>query len=197
MQADLYAPLFRFLESLIAAKIPEDEQKNIINIFKPIRLNKKELFIKEGDIPTALAFNVSGLLRCYYIDTKSNDVTKYFYFEGSIISYSGLLLKKASKYYIEALEDCVLLYVDYRSFELLTQDSFFWLKIIKTMQQHALIYKEERESSFLLETASERYVNLLHRYPYIEQRINLGHIASYLGISQVSLSRIRGKLRKI
>lgn len=197
MKISWYESLFNSMEELMSTTIPEEEQRTAMDIFKPARLSKKELFLKEGDIPNKLAYNVSGLLRCYYVDGKCNDVTKYFCFEGSVISYSALLLRQQSHYYIEALEYCLLLCADYRSFEQLTNDSLFWLKLIKKIQEQALIYKEERERSFQLETASERYVHLLRRHPHIEERINLGYIASYLGISQVSLSRIRSKLNKL
>jgi cAMP-binding proteins - catabolite gene activator and regulatory subunit of cAMP-dependent protein kinases len=197
MNLSWYESLFHYMALLTSTTIPEEEKNKAMDIFKPTRLYKKDLFLKEGDFPSKLAFNVSGLLRCYYVDRKSNDVTKYFCLEGSIISYSALLLGQESNYYIEALEDCVLLCTDYRSFEQMTNESLFWLKVIKKIQEQALIYKEERESSFLLESASERYVHLLQRHPQIEERINLGYIASYLGISQVSLSRIRSKLKKL
>ncbi|MEN6349758.1 MAG: Crp/Fnr family transcriptional regulator [Syntrophomonas sp.] len=192
-----YEYLFEYIANLINTKVPEEEKKEIIKIFKPRKLNKKDLFIKEGDIPDCIAFNVSGLLRCYYIDINGNDVTKYFCFEGSMLSYLGLVLRKESKYYIEALEDCLLLCADYNPFENLINNSYFALKIIKTFLEQTLIYKEERESSFLLENATERYINLINAFPDIEERINLGYIASYLGVSQVSLSRIRKKLNKI
>ncbi|MBY9081803.1 Crp/Fnr family transcriptional regulator [Paenibacillus sp. HN-1] len=197
MKNSWYDSLFHTMEALMSTTVPEAEKRNAMDIFKPVRLSKKEFFLKEGDIPHKLAYNVSGLLRCYYVDGKSNDVTKYFCFEGSVISYSALLLGQESHYYIEALEDCLLLCADYRSFQQMTSESLFWLQLIAKLQEQSLIYKEERESSFQLETASERYVHLLRRHPHIEERINLGHIASYLGISQVSLSRIRSKLKKL
>lgn len=197
MEANYYEIIFEYIENLINAKIPEKEKGEILKIFKPRKLSKKDLFIKEGDIPDCIAINVSGLLRCFYIDINGNDVTKYFCFEGSILSYLGLVLRKESKYYIEALEDCLLLCADYDSFEKLINNNYFALKIIKTFLEQTLIYKEERESSFLLENTTERYIDLINAFPNIEQRINLGYIASYLGVSQVSLSRIRKKLNKI
>lgn len=189
-----YEILYKYIENFINAEIPEEEKKKIARLFKPRKLNKKELFIREGDIPDCIAFNVVGALRCYYIDSSGNDVTKYFCFEGSILSYLGFVLKKESKYYIEALEDCILLYANYDDFENLINNSYFTLKVTKRFLEQILIYKEERESSFLLENATERYRNLIHAIPDIEQRVNLGYIASYLGITQVSLSRIRKKI---
>lgn len=197
MDTNYYEMLFDHIENFIHEKVPEKEKEEIIRIFNLRKLKKKDLFIREGDIPDCIAFNVSGLLRCYYVDSNGNDATKYFCFEGSILSYLGLVFRNESKYYIEALEDCVLLYTDYGSFENLINNSYFALKIIKMFLEQTLLYKEERESSFLLENATERYTNLINTFPEIEQRVNLGYIASYLGVSQVSLSRIRKKMNRI
>ncbi|MDP4094989.1 MAG: Crp/Fnr family transcriptional regulator [Bacillota bacterium] len=197
MELNYFASFFKIIEDLIDDKIPEEEQVKVMKIFKPKMLKKKEMFLKAGDIPDCIAFNISGLLRCFYIDIKGNDVTKYFCFEDSIISYLGLIKKSESKYYIEAIEDCLLLCTDYSSFNELMSDSIWGLKVVKSLLEKSLLYKEERESSFLLETATERYVNFIKKYPNIEKQINLGYIASYLGVSQVSLSRIRNKLDRI
>ncbi|MDP4146027.1 MAG: Crp/Fnr family transcriptional regulator [Bacillota bacterium] len=192
---DYYNLMFSFIEKMSGIKISEAEKRSAVEIFKPVKLAKKEFFLREGEIPDRLGFNVSGALRCYYIDRKGNDITKFFSFEGSVCSYAGLLLKKESKYYIEALEDCVLMVADYDSFEKMIEDSSLWLKLVKKIQDQILIYKEERESSFLMETATERYNNFKKNYPEVEERINQSYIASYLGISAVSLSRIRNKLK--
>jgi CRP-like cAMP-binding protein len=197
MKPDYFETLFIYIESLAKTKIPEEEKRIMKDIFKQKKLEKKEYFLKAGEVPESIAINITGLLRCFYIDIKGNDVTKFFCFEGSVVSYLGLVMRKESKYYIEALEDSILLCADYQSFLTYTKKSPFGMALINTFLEQALIYKEERESSFLLETATQRYQSLIHNYPEIEKRINLGYIASYLGISQVSLSRIRNKLNII
>ena len=192
-----YEFIFKHFEKLIGITLPQEEKENIIKIFKPRKLNKNEIFVKEGDVPKYIAFNTSGLLRCYYIDNNGNDITKYFCFEGSIISYLGLILRKKSQYYIEALEECYLLCADYDSFIGLISNNYLWLKIINTQLEKALIYKEERESEFLLKTATERYIHLINDFPDIELRVKLKYLASFLGVSQVQLSRIRKNLGRI
>lgn len=197
MKNDYYNFMFDSIYKIINITIPEEEKRKVMSIFKPIKLYKKELFLNEGDIPNRIAFNISGALRCYYIDINGNDITKFFSFEGSFCSYSGLILRNESKYNIEALEDCVLMTADYNSFEKMIENNIFWLKVIKKFQDNILIYKENRESSFLLETATERYINFKNEFPKVEERINQRYIASYLGISPVSLSRIRNKLKTL
>ena len=186
--------ILKSLQKIIGRNISEKEQKKLAGILKPVKLNKGQYWLKAGEKSEVIAFNISGLLRFFYIDMDGNDVTKYFCLENSIILTSAALTNKESAYYIEALEDCVLMTADYLAFTELTKDSAFWLEIIKNEYEKALIYKEERERSFLLENATERYKNFIKDYPNTDKRIKLKYIASYLGISPVSLSRIRKKL---
>jgi CRP-like cAMP-binding protein len=197
LEANSFKFFFNNLEKITGSAVPEIEKKKVLERSRIRRLSKKDIYLREGDISTEVAFTVSGLLRCFYIDKRGNDVTKYFCFEGSSISYNGYILTEPSKYYIEALEDCTLIAIDYLSFEALIKDNLFWLNAIKKIQDEILIYKEKRESSFLLENATERYINLIKNRPDIEERIIQSYLASYLGISPVSLSRIRNKLGKI
>lgn len=197
----MYTKYYNFmidrLEKLTHIQFSEQEKKNVMETFKPIKLTKNDFFIREGDLPSKLAFNVSGLLRSYYIDKNGNDSTKNFFFEGSILGYSALILNQHAKYYIEALESCILLITEYPSFEKITKDNITWLKVIKALQDETIIYKEYRESSFILEDATQQYVNLIRKYPNIEKRIKQKYIASFLGVSPVSLSRIKNKLSNL
>jgi CRP-like cAMP-binding protein len=197
MRSNYYEAIYDYMEGLIKDKITAEDKEKLKEAFLLRKVNKKELFLRAGEIPDCIAFTISGLLRCYYIDLKGNDVTKYFCFENSMISYLGLVLRKESSYYVEALEDSLLLCCDYASFDRLIHESNFGTKAIRMLLEQSLLYKEERESSFLLESATKRYQNFINSFPNVEKRVNLGYIASYLGISQVSLSRIRNKLHII
>ncbi|WP_310832473.1 Crp/Fnr family transcriptional regulator [Paenibacillus pedocola] len=189
--------IFDHLEKLTHIKCTEQEKKDVADHFKPHKLKKNDFFLKEGEQPSRLAFTVSGLLRSYYINKLGDDFTKKFYFEGSIVGYSALIVNQKASYYIEALENCTLLSTTYSSFQKMSQHNPTWINIIKELQDQTIIYKENRESSFLLEDATQRYIHLTQTHPDIEQRIKQKYIASYLGISAVSLSRIRNKLRTL
>jgi len=133
-------------------------------------------------------------LRFFYIDLDGNDVTKYFCFDGSVVLTTTTITGEESGYYIEALEDTVLMAVDYQDFKKLTEHNVFWLKVIKDEYEKSLVYKEKRERALLLENATERYMNFVKDYPNIGNRVKQKYIASYLGITPESLSRIRKKL---
>lgn len=189
--------LFDHLEKLTHIKCTEQEKKDVAEHFRPLTIKKNDFFLTEGEQPSRLAFNVSGLLRSFYINKVGDEFTKKFYFEGSIVGYSALIVHQKARYSIEALENCTLLTASYPSFQKMTQQNPTWIKIIRELQDQTLIYKENRESSFLLEDATQRYIHLTQTHPDIEQRIKQKYIASYLGISAVSLSRIRNKLRTL
>lgn len=197
MEEKYYEFIFDYLRKLYGLEVPEVEKIRMKELFKPQKFSKKSYFLREGEMSTKIAINVSGLLRCFYINKNGNDVTKFFCFEGSVFPHSSCILREESKYYIEALEDCILLVSDYSSIESVIEGNLFWTSALMKIHQRSLIYKENREASFLLEDATERYLNLINKRPDIEERVNQAHLASYLGISPVSLSRIRNKLKKI
>ena len=178
----------------IINNIPDDEQEKLIKIISLVNLKKGQYWLKAGNKSKYIAFVAQGMLRFFYIDLYGNDVTKYFCFEGAVVLTSTTITGKESGYYIEALEDTVLIAADYSDFKKLTEHNIFWLGVIKNEYEKSLVYKEERERALLLENATERYMNFVKDYPNIEKRVKQKHIASYLGITPVSLSRIRKKL---
>ena len=186
--------VFSSLQNIIAKDIPEEERGRLAEILKSLNLKKGQCWLKAGDTFEYIAFTLSGLLRFFYIDINGNDVTKNFCFENSIVLTPTVLTNKGSSYYIEALEDTSLMMADYSAFKKLTEENFFWLEIIKNEYEKALIYKENRERSFLLENATERYITFVNDYPNVDKRVKHKYIASYLGMTPVSLSRLRKKL---
>lgn len=194
MEEVYYKQLFHLLEKLTKSEVPEIEKQRVIEVTRFRKLQKKETYLSQGEIPTEFIFNISGLLRNYYVDGNGNDITKDFCFEGEGLNYGGFVVKEASRFYIEALEDTIVLLIEYASLEKLMENNVFWLTIIRKVIEYFLYEKDIRESSFILNTATERYISVLKKRPDIEKRINQVYIASYLGISPVSLSRIRNKL---
>ena len=99
-------------------------------------------------------------------------------------------------YSIEALEDSVILEIRFEDYLDLVRNSNSWNELIKNYMTRLYIEKEERERSFLLDDATTRYLDFVRKNPDFEERIPQFNIASYLGITPVSLSRIRSKLKK-
>ena len=180
------------------APIPNIEINKFQNRLKVRKVLKGEYFIKEGDIPRKFAFNCEGLFRYFYIDKNGNESTKSFLMENDfLISYSAMYQNRASFFFIEAMEDSLILEIDYLHW-LKTVDSHpSWLSIANAMLSKGFCKKEDREREFLLLDATERYLSFLDRYDGLDTRIKQHYIASYLGITPVALSRIRKKLGRI
>lgn len=173
----------------------EESSALMRNIFKPKVLKKDSFFLKEGEKSTELGFITQGVFRSYYIDKAGNDVTKYFYAEGGMLfSYFAHLSHKESTYYIQALEDSEILAAKISDFEKAVEGNYELLLLYKKLIDAALIAKEEHAISFKLLSNAERYEQFLTTYPGLEKRIKQCHLASFLGITPVTLSRIRKKL---
>lgn len=165
------------------------------NIFKYKLIENEMYFLREGEKSTEMAMVTKGLFRSYYIDEKGNDITKYFYQEGSVLfSYVAYQTQNNSMYSIQALEDSEILTARISDFEAVMKGNYQLLLIYKKILDDVLIMKEQHACSFKLLNSTERYKQFLAQYPGLEKRIKQYQLASYLGITPVSLCRIRNKL---
>jgi len=191
-----YHQFIHFLRKL--ADVPPIEIDKALTIFQPMQLKKNRFFIRAGEIPETLGFLTSGILRLYYIDKNGTEFTKSFCVENDVIAaYSALLLNQPSRLFIQALEDSSLLVAPYKGYQTLVSGHTCWQTINHKLTKSLFIKKEKRESELLLDDAQTRYMTFLAEYPDLDKRLKQHHIASYLGITPASLSRIRAKLKKI
>jgi CRP-like cAMP-binding protein len=175
--------------------LDEENIDSLKDIFKPKIIKKEMYFLKEGEKSTEIGLITNGIFRSYYIDGMGNDITKYFYKEGDILfSYMAHLCQNESEYYIQALEDGEILVAKISDFEKIVESNDKLLLFYKKMIDKVLVMKEKHASSFKLLDSVGRYKQFLDIYPGLEKRLKQCHIASYLGITPVSLSRIRNKL---
>lgn len=186
--------LIAILRSLI--NLPEDETIKATNLFKIYTLEQGDFFVCAGDMPKTIGFVISGILRLYYVDRDGNEYTKSFCAENSFVAaYSALLLQQPSRLFIQALEDTKLLIADYSAYRVLSENHVCWQALNCKIAEILFIKKEKRESALLLDNAKIRYLSFQEEYPGLETRIRQHHIASYLGITPVTLSRIRAQLK--
>lgn len=130
---------------------------------------------------------VSGLIRHYYVDVEGNDISRFFSTESDII---GGVSHNENPFAREALGDCELLVINSKKFINIIDNDMDLLRLFNKMLHKGMDYKIYRESSFLMLSATERYTNFRRMHQCLEKRVNQLHIASYLGIIPVSLSRI-------
>ncbi len=107
----------------------------------------------------------------------------------------SIVYGRVSRYRVEALEDSTCLLLDYREMESFLEQHPQHERLARRVTEYLYADLVERFEGMLFLSARERYEHLLARYPDITQRVGLGHIASYLGMTQETLSRVRGKRR--
>jgi CRP-like cAMP-binding protein len=186
----------QMIEKFIQLKMPEEVFKRLESIFKIKKISKGEIVIHVGDTPNELYFVLSGVLRSYYIDIKGNDVTHFFPRRTSICCGEALFIEVPSKHCIEALEDCEALAANVNDAKNLIEEEIYFMKVHLKTLEWSFKYKIERESSFLMKSATERYLDFKSMYPELDGRVYQAYIASYLGITPVSLSRIKRAIRE-
>lgn len=164
--------------------------------FKTIK--KNEILLEMGQISKHLYFVCKGSVIAYFVDEEGNTYNKNIFLEKQFAgSKVSALLKIPSKFTLQAIEDCLLISLDYRQYkELIYSNEELTSFYIAYLEKNWVIDKEQREISIVMEDATERYEKLLAVNPEIDHRIPLQHIASHLGITPTQLSRIRKNLKK-
>jgi len=160
----------------------------------PLHLPKNEFILRQGQVCRQIFLIVQGAARMfYYHDGK--EVTNEFFFDQDVVAdMQSLYAKKQSHFNIQLLEDCHLLSIKYTDLEKLYAQYHTIETAGRLIAIECFLEESERNRSFQMYTAKERYTQLMTQYPQILNRVSLGHIASYIGVSQIQLSRIRAQL---
>ncbi|MBC7937210.1 MAG: Crp/Fnr family transcriptional regulator [Rhizobacter sp.] len=165
-------------------------------MFVQKQFNKNELLIEDGQVCRHMYFLEQGCIRGFYnIDGK--DISQWFGFENDFAtSFSSFITRHAAKEYIQVVEDSTLWCISRDQLDELLSKYPELEKTVRLIYEQYYIRLEERYSNAHFKTATERYEDLLKNSPHIIQRMPLGYVASYLGISAETLSRIRGQNKK-
>lgn len=161
------------------------------------RLKKKDALVQLGSVCTEIGFVLSGSVR-FFFEKDGVEISSYFCFGQDLVSaYASFLRQRPSAQGIEAMEDTTLIILSYDALQALLRDERLILKLERMgrlIAEYLICCYEERVSSFLTQSAEERYEHLLTHAPDLLQRIPQHQIAAYLGVTPVSLSRIRGRI---
>ncbi len=177
--------------------IPTSELAKLVRLTRTSSLSKRAYFVEQGSQPDRLAMIQTGIFRVVCLTEAGEEKTLAFRRPGQFLAaYTPYLEKRESWYSIQALTEAELVHVPLTAFDALVQGHPSWERLVKDYIVQLLIEKEDRERSFLTEDATTRYRRFLANNPELETEIAQSHIASYLGISPVSLSRIRAQLKK-
>lgn len=172
--------------------LTDEDEAIILSAFEPAAIRKKKDLLASGEVCDYLYFINKGCLRSFYVDSKGIEHIYQIRMDNSWISdLKSFFSQSPSKYNIEALEDSHLLRISHERFELLLTEIPRLERYFRILFQKAYINALERLNATMWETAMDRYNEMLKENPEIFQRVPLVYIASYLGITPESLSRIR------
>ena len=180
---------------LLESNLSEELLEKLFEATTETQVSKGETLVKEGQHCRYIYIVQEGLLRMFYHDTKGNDITHWFTNEQNIMtSPKSFFDGEPSPYTIEALEDCTLRCLTLQALNdhCSAHHEIEHFGRMLTLRMFMELNKKLMDLQF--KTAKERYTALLETHPDIFQRVKLGHVASYLGITQVSLSRIRSEI---
>jgi CRP-like cAMP-binding protein len=174
--------------------LTEEEIKLTMSSYVPQNIKANDFFLKEGEVCNYIGFVTKGLLRSYFYDDYANEITTDFFPEGTlIIAFDSFNNRVPSKEYIKTIEDSELMVVRYERQKELYQLVPAWNQICKDLADVKSREMLDRASSFQILSAAERYQKFCNENPQLLQRVNLGFIASYIGVDNATLSRIRKK----
>lgn len=184
--------LLKFLEQ--KTDIPNADLENIISNFREIRLKKNDYFLKQGQRSYDYVFIQSGGLRIY-LENEDRQITVWLAFENYFFAeLSSLKNNTPSRLNIQAFENCLLYIIPFEKMEQLYVQYPSWQKFGREIWEQAYLNVIEGIIAHQTMTAEERYLMCLQQ-PEIMQRVPLKYMASFLGITTTSLSRLRKKIK--
>ncbi|MBL0913132.1 MAG: Crp/Fnr family transcriptional regulator [Bacteroidia bacterium] len=180
------------------APLEEEACRRLAACFEPVVYPRGHRLFSAGRTETRMYFLEKGIARAFCDSADGEELSFWFGMEGDIVlSYNSYIHNRPGYEHVELLEDSRLWAAsieDVRKLYLSDIDIANWAR---KLAEQELIRTEERFISRQTGTALERYRELLRTQPRLLQRVPLGHIASYLGVTQVTLSRIRAEVRSL
>lgn len=161
-----------------------------------LNLQKDEYFSEAGKIPRQVGFIIEGITRFCCFNNKGQEITTYFIEENNlVVDYESFDNEICSSVYLQAITDCKMIVFSKKDWQEILIMIVGWDIIVHKIISKSLMQKVLRRSSLVSEDATERYLKFLEIYPNVVNRVPLSYVASYLGITQSSLSRIRKNIR--
>ncbi|UII24281.1 Crp/Fnr family transcriptional regulator [Fulvivirga ligni] len=162
---------------------------------KEMTLAKDDYFSEAQKIPKQVGFVVEGVIRGCYYNNKGEEITKCFISENSlVVDYVNFEAHVASSEYLQACTECRLVVFSKQAWEELSNTIVGWDNI-KNKMVHMCMFHKSRSAPVISQDATTRYLEFMETHPTLINRVPLTYIASYLGVTQQSLSRIRKNIQ--
>jgi CRP-like cAMP-binding protein len=174
--------------------ISEKEINEITPFLKTITLEKDDFFLEQNQICKSLAFITNGSIRSFHIKLNGSTINIMLSSENEFVSdLDSFVTKTPSNLFIQAIEKTELITITKDDLDTISEGSLFWTKLGKIMTEHVFIIVKQRLESLLYKSPTERYMELQNNYPEFLNKYSLTDIASFIGVTRQSLSRIRAK----
>lgn len=161
-----------------------------------LELHKDDYFSEAGKIPRQVGFLLEGVVRFCYYNKKGEEITHHFIDENNFVSdQQKFEAEVVASEYIQAVTNCKLLVFSKKDWDDIGNTIVGWHAITGLIMKNCMLKTIERRSPLVSEDATTRYLSFIEHFPGLLNRIPLSHVASYLGITQQSLSRIRKNIR--
>ncbi|MGA9639144.1 Crp/Fnr family transcriptional regulator [Flavobacterium sp.] len=172
--------------------LTDDEIDNLISLSRKRHLEKTDYFVRQGEVCKEVAFILKGSLRSFYISDKGEEVTYCLLFPNNFITaYSSYITGQSTVENMQAITPVEILVISKEDIDALATKSVNLVYFLKTIAEQQYIELEKRIFQLQNNNALERYENLIKTHPEYVLQIPLQYLASYLGITQRHLSRIR------
>lgn len=179
-----------FLSTIVP--FTDAELNDILIHFKRESVRKNQTLVRQGEICQSLYFVEKGMGRSYYLNENGKEITQWFFGVGKFMSsVDSFFQQSPSLYYLEVLEDATLYSISKGDIDRLFAKYHKMEQMGRLVTIEMLTKMVNKLNALQFQTAKERYDYMLAEFPDIAYQVPLGHIASYLGMTQETLSRIR------
>jgi CRP-like cAMP-binding protein len=188
----MFEQLKRYLNLNIS--ISEYKIEEIVNKFKPLTIKKNTILLSQGETCNKLYFVNTGCIRTYYITGQGHEKSRFIAVEGMIATaLSSFISQQPSFEFVDALEKSELLYISHSNFYGLVNEMPEWEKFYLKLLEFAYLYQNKKIEELVTLSAIKRYAILMKEHPIYIQRLSNKILASYLDITQETLSRLKSK----
>ncbi|WP_265131514.1 Crp/Fnr family transcriptional regulator [Chryseobacterium oranimense] len=165
--------------------------------FKPVQLKKGEFFIREDELCDHIGFIAGGGVKAYAIDEEGKENVTCFKFENEFVtSFPEFVTQEKSRRSIRAIEDTVIYRINYPDYRHLLGQVTAWNSVIRSVMEQEYSQKEQYLLNYNNKSAVDKYRHVLSSEPMLVRRIATQDLASYLGITQRSLTRAKGQIHR-
>ncbi|HON78693.1 MAG TPA: Crp/Fnr family transcriptional regulator [Spirochaetota bacterium] len=171
---------------------------NIDDTFCRKQVRARDILLHAGETARLLYFVIAGCLRMYYVKEDGSEITSQFFIENQgVSSFESAFTNTPSRAFIDAIEDSTVYYIEVEELKKIISKNDIIKEFFNEYIKQRLITYMNVHASFILDSPEQRYIRLINEHPELITRIPQQYIATYLGITPVSLSRIRKRLKEL